>query len=107
MKEKFNLKLDLSVGERTNLRKQKIKKSMTLSYAPDELAILLNVSEFRAKEIFALADFQQIPSIGIEFASHFEIHHDSFIIRYFSKVRHHQSPNFPSIQQFDSSPIHQ
>ena len=29
---------------------------------------LLNVSEARAKEIYALADFQRIPSIGIEFA---------------------------------------
>ncbi|MGB5981529.1 MAG: helix-hairpin-helix domain-containing protein [Nonlabens sp.] len=28
----------------------------------------MNISEIRAKEIYALADFQQIPSIGIEFA---------------------------------------
>lgn len=68
MKGKANIKLELSNNERTNLRKNKIKKSEILEYASDELAGLLNVSELRAKEIYALADFQQIPSIGIEFA---------------------------------------
>jgi Pathogenicity locus len=68
MKSKTNIKLELSNNERTNLRKNKIKKSEILEYASDELAVLLNVSELRAKEIYALADFQQIPSIGIEFA---------------------------------------
>jgi Pathogenicity locus len=68
MKGKANIKLELSDNERTNLRKNKIKKSEILEYASDELAGLLNVSELRAKEIYALADFQQIPSIGIEFA---------------------------------------
>ena len=68
MKSKTNIKLELSDNERTNLRKNKIKKSEILEYASDELAVLLNVSDVRAKEIYALADFQQIPSIGIEFA---------------------------------------
>lgn len=68
MKSKTNIKLELSEIERKNLRKNKIKKSEILEYASDELAVLLNVSEVRAKEIFALVDFQQIPSIGIEFA---------------------------------------
>jgi Pathogenicity locus len=68
MKSKTNIILDLSDNERTNLRKNKIKKSEILKYAADELADLLNVSDARAKEIYALADFQQIPSIGIEFA---------------------------------------
>lgn len=68
MKSKSNIKLELSETERKNLRKNKIKKSEILEYAADELAVLLNISEVRAKEIYALADFQQIPSIGIEFA---------------------------------------
>ena len=68
MKGKANIKLELSNNERTNLRKNKIKKSEILEYSSEELAGLLNVSELRAKEIYALADFQQIPSIGIEFA---------------------------------------
>lgn len=65
---KTNTKLDLSISERKNLRKHKIKKSEILEYAFDELAVLLEVSEIRAKEIHAILDFQQIPSIGIEFA---------------------------------------
>ena len=68
MKSKANIKLELSANERANLRKNKIKKAEILEYATDELAVLLNVSDARAKEIYALADFQQIPSIGIEFA---------------------------------------
>lgn len=68
MKSKTNIKLELSDIERKNLRKNKIKKSDILEYASDELAVLLNVSDVRAKEIYALADFQQIPTIGIEFA---------------------------------------
>ncbi|WP_424002471.1 helix-hairpin-helix domain-containing protein [Maribacter sp. IgM3_T14_3] len=68
MKNKANIQLDLSDSERKNLRKNKVKKSEILEYACDELAVLLNVSEVRAKEIYALAGFQQIPSIGIEFA---------------------------------------
>jgi len=68
MKSKTNIKLELSEIERQNLRKNKIKKSDILEYACDEIAVLLNISEIRAKEIYALADFQRIPSIGIEFA---------------------------------------
>lgn len=68
MKSKANIKLDLSDTERKSLRKNKIKKSDILEYAADELAVLLNITEIRAKEIYALADFQRIPSIGIEFA---------------------------------------
>lgn len=68
MKNKTNLKLDLSDSERKNLQKNKVKKSNILDFASDELEELLNVSETRAKEIYALADFQQIPSIGIKFA---------------------------------------
>jgi len=68
MKSKTNIKLELSETERQNLRKNKIKKSDILEYACDEIAVLLNISETRAKEIYALADFQRIPSIGIEFA---------------------------------------
>ncbi len=68
MKIKTNIKLELSNDERTNLRKNKIKKSEILEYSSDELAVLLNISELRAREIYALVDFQQIPTIGIEFA---------------------------------------
>ncbi len=68
MKSKTNIQLDLSDSERKNLRKNKVKNTDILDFASDELEELLNVSEARAKEIYALVDFQQIPSIGIKFA---------------------------------------
>lgn len=68
MKKKTNIKLLLTENERKQLRKHKIKKVEILEYSPDELASLLSISENRAKEIYALADFQQVPTIGVEFA---------------------------------------
>ena len=68
MKNKRNVQLVLSDSERKRLRKNKIKKSEILDFSPDELEELLGVSEERAREIYALADFQRIPSIGIKFA---------------------------------------
>lgn len=68
MKSKSQIQLDLTDSERKNMRTHKVKKSDILDFAPDELEKLLNVSEERAREIYALADFQQIPSIGIKFA---------------------------------------
>lgn len=68
IKVKSNIKLELSDHERKNLRQQKIKKSDLLNYAADEISVLINISELRAREIYALADFQRIPSIGVEFA---------------------------------------
>ena len=68
MKSKANIKFELSDNEIKSLRRNKIRKSKILDFASDELEELLNVSEARAKEIYALADFQRIPSIGIELA---------------------------------------
>ena len=68
MKTKKNIKLNLTDTERTNLRKQKVKIADLLDYAVDELEVMLEVSAGRAKELYALADFQQVSSIGIEFA---------------------------------------
>lgn len=65
---KTNIKLNLSDSERANLRKHKVKMVQVLDYAPDELEVLLNIDTDRAREIYALADFQQVPSIGIRFA---------------------------------------
>jgi hypothetical protein len=61
-------KLELTDGERTSLRAHTIKLSGILAYAPDELAVLMGASEARAREVWALADFQRIPTIGIRFA---------------------------------------
>ena len=68
MKSKKNIKLNLTNSERANLRKNKIKISEILGYAIDELEVILDVPLDRAIEIYALADFQRIPSIGIRFA---------------------------------------
>ena len=78
MKSKTTIKLELSDTERKNLRKNKIRKSEILNFCPDELEVLLTVSEARAKEIYALADFQRISSVGIEFAK------DLIFLGYFS-----------------------
>ena len=68
MKNKVNIQLKLTESERKNLRKNKIKKSEILDLGSDELEVLLGISEDKAKEIYALADFQRIPSVGIKFA---------------------------------------
>ncbi|MEL7004796.1 MAG: helix-hairpin-helix domain-containing protein [Bacteroidota bacterium] len=68
MKTKTNIKLNLSDIERRNLRKNKVKISQILEIAVDELEAVLEVSPERAREIYALADFQRIPSVGIKFA---------------------------------------
>ena len=54
--------------ERANLRKHKVKIGEILNHAVDELEIILNATSERAKEIYALAQFQTVPSIGIKFA---------------------------------------
>ncbi|NEW81159.1 MAG: Pathogenicity locus [Mariniphaga sp.] len=68
MKSKTNIKLDLSHNEQKRLRTNKIKYSRITEYLVDDLSMLLNVPPTRAKEIYALAEFQLIPSIGIKFA---------------------------------------
>ena len=68
MKKKSTPKLNLSLAERQNLRKAKIKISEVLDLAADELEVILDVSSDRVKTLFALAEFQTVPSVGIKFA---------------------------------------
>jgi Pathogenicity locus len=68
MKNKTNIKLPLTDIEKANLRKNKIKIANILDFARDELEVLLNATTERAKEIYALAEFQTVPSVGIKFA---------------------------------------
>jgi len=68
MKNKSNIKLPLTDIEKANLRKNKIKIANILDFATDELEALLNATTERAKEVYALAEFQSVPSIGIKFA---------------------------------------
>jgi len=66
--KKSNLKLPLTSTEKKNLRKNKSKIADIPNFSINELGTILEVSPKRAKEIYALATFQQIPSIGIKFA---------------------------------------
>jgi len=54
--------------EKESLKRNKVKIADILSYASDELEQLLNTSAQRAREIYALAEFQTVQSIGIKFA---------------------------------------
>ena len=78
MKSKTNIKLPLTEDEKAILRKNKIKIANVLDFATDELEVLLNATTERAKEIFALAEFQTVPSVGIKFAE------DLVFLGYFS-----------------------
>ncbi|RZK52441.1 MAG: Pathogenicity locus [Pedobacter sp.] len=65
---KTNIKLSLNDIEKANLKRNKVKIVEVLNYGIDELEVLLDSTTERAKEIYALAEFQTIPSIGIKFA---------------------------------------
>jgi hypothetical protein len=68
MRNTTKIKLPLTDIEKANLRKNKIKIASILDFATDELEVLLNTTSERAKEIYALAEFQTVPSVGIKFA---------------------------------------
>ena len=76
--KKSTLKLPLTPTEKKNLRKNKSKITNIPNYSINELGTILEISPERAKEIHALAIFQQIPSIGIKFAE------DLVFLGYFS-----------------------
>lgn len=68
MKAKKSIKLPLTDSEKAQLRKQKIKIANLIDFAVDEIAVLIGAANNRAKEIYALAEFQTVPTIGIKFA---------------------------------------
>lgn len=78
MKTKKSITLLLTDFEKANLKQNKIKIAAILDYACDELKVLLNISDDRAQEIHALAEFQTVPSIGIKSAE------DLVFLGYFS-----------------------
>jgi len=61
-------KLDLSSNEKQSLKLNKVKISQLKDYAADEIGKLLNADEKRARQVYALIDFQSVPSIGPKFA---------------------------------------
>ena len=88
MKNKKNIKLPLTDIEKANLRKHKIKIADILDFAKDELEVLLNATRERANEIYALAEFQTVPSVGIKFAE------DLVFLGYYSldELKHKEGP---------------
>ena len=68
MKRKNNIKINLTEAEKKKLRSKKFKTSDILDLAIDEIEAILEVSFARAREIYALAEFQIVPSIGVKFA---------------------------------------
>lgn len=66
MKKIINYRL--TGAEKQSLKAKKVSQKMLQDYAPYEIAGLLNASPQRAKELQALAEFQSIPSLGINFA---------------------------------------
>ena len=60
--------LDLTPLEKAQLRKNSIKLKDLKNYTVAELFFFLKCSTLRASEIFALTEFQTVPSIGIKFA---------------------------------------
>lgn len=68
MKQKTTIKLNVTDEERKRLRQEKVKLAEVAVYSVDELKEMLQVPTERAKELHALAEFQQIPSVGIKFA---------------------------------------
>lgn len=66
--KKSTIKLPLTQAEKQRLKHNKIKLRDIADYAVDELVVLLGVSFERAREIYALVEFQSVPSVGIRFA---------------------------------------
>ncbi|NHA03739.1 Pathogenicity locus [Mucilaginibacter sp. HC2] len=66
MKKKINYRLTLA--EKQILKAKKVSQKLLQDYAPDEIATLLEASVQRARELNALAEFQSIPLLGINFA---------------------------------------
>jgi hypothetical protein len=66
MKKTINYRLTLP--EKQMLKNKKISQKLLQDYAPDEIAALPEASSDRARELNALAVFQSIPSLGINFA---------------------------------------
>jgi AraC-like DNA-binding protein len=76
-KEELN-PLEVTPAEVKKLRALKIKKSEMHLHKTEVLQKLLDTSKIRAMELFALSEFQSLPSVGIRFA------HDLIGMGYYS-----------------------
>lgn len=60
--------LDLTPAERKKLRANKIRTKEIHHHTVAELRLLLGLPKIRAMELYALSEFQSLPSVGIRFA---------------------------------------
>jgi AraC-like DNA-binding protein len=60
--------LDITVSERKCLRASGIRMKEIHLHSVKELQSILHVSKIRAMELYALSEFQSLPSIGVRFA---------------------------------------
>ncbi|KAA8478234.1 pathogenicity locus Cdd1 protein [Arcticibacter tournemirensis] len=58
----------LTAAEKQALKAQRITQKQMQEMAPDEVAAALQASSERIRELQALAEFQRIPSLGVNFA---------------------------------------
>lgn len=70
--------LAITPDEMRKLRSLKIRKNEIHHHTVAELQEWMNISKTRAKELYALSEFQSIPSLGIRFA------HDLISMGYYS-----------------------
>ncbi len=70
--------LDITAGERKRLRLANVRVKEIHRHTLNELQSVLQISKIRAMELFALSEFQSLPSIGIRFA------HDLISMGYYS-----------------------
>lgn len=70
--------LDLTPSERKKLRALKIRVKEIHHHSIEELQKLLDIPKIRVMELYALSEFQSLPSIGIRFA------HDLISLGYYS-----------------------
>jgi AraC-like DNA-binding protein len=71
-------RLSPTAAEKRILRSSKIRFSELYLYSKKEIQSVLNSSAIRAMELYALSQFQSLPSIGVKFA------HDLISLGYYS-----------------------
>lgn len=85
---KTTLKLNLTTEEKAKLRANRFKIADIATMDTADIQRTLQVPPVRAKELYALAEFQSIPSVGIKFAE------DLISIGYYSlaDIKHKDGP---------------
>ena len=78
MSSNIKSNLGLTSLEKARLRKNGVKLKDLKNYSVNELCSILNTSKIRANKIYALTEFQTVPSIGSKFA------HDLLSLGYYS-----------------------